>query len=175
MRVILITCGILIIGAGVWCLGNPGASFKSMAFILGIVLSFNGIAQFISYFLGRKSVEGTKSSWVAVESLITLALGMLVLGNQMAAEIAIPLVFGMWVMVSGVLRVIAATQMNYNEKKSKFWATLIIGVVLFGTGIYSFLNPLFAAFSVVVLVGIIFFAQGIAAIELGINMPHDKR
>ena len=176
MRVLTIFSGILMLATGVFCLINPGQTFLVLAFVVGLVMVINGIIHTLAYIIGRGlNNKGDNNGWILVDALITLLLGILVLCNQLVVDMAIPMVFGMWVLVSGILRVEAATHINPDRKKSNFRSTLITGILTVIVGLFGFINPLVAWVSIMVLLGMFLCMQGINIIELGVNMPHEKK
>jgi uncharacterized membrane protein HdeD (DUF308 family) len=176
MRTLTVISGILMLATGVFCFINPGQTFLSMAFIVGLVMVLNGIIHICAYWVGRGfHNKGDNNGWILTDALITLLLGILVLCNQLVADTSIPMVFGMWLLVSGILRIEAATRINYEKKKMNFRAALITGIVTVAAGLFGFINPLIMWMSTTVLLGIFFLVQGINVIELGIDMPHEKK
>ena len=176
MRVLTILSGILMLGTGAFCLINPGQTFLVLAFVVGLVMVINGIIHTLAYVIGRGlHNRGDNNGWILVDALITLMLGVLVLCNQMVVDIAIPMVFGMWVLVSGILRIEAATHIDRKRKKVNFRSTMITGILTVIVGIFGFINPLVSWMTVTVLLGMFLCMQGINVIELGINMPHEKK
>lgn len=175
MRLLTIISGVLLVLAGVFCFANPGETFLSLAFILGFIMVINSIIQGIAYWWGRSGNQNDNNGWILTEAIITFILGLLVLSNQIAADVAIPMVFGMWVMFSGILRVVTATTINRDNKRSNFLWTLVTGLVCAVGGLYGFLNPIIAGLAIAVLLGIMFVLQGISTLELGIHMPHEKK
>ena len=107
--------------------------------------------------------------------MITLVLGILILCNQLVVDAAIPMVFGTWVLVSGILRIEASTHINKNKKMTNFKTTLITGIVTVVVGVFGFINPMMNWLSTAILLGIFLLIQGVNIIELGINMPHEKK
>jgi len=176
MRVLTILSGILMLATGVFCLINPGQTFLVLAFVVGIVMVINGIIHTLAYLVGRGlNNKGDNNGWILVDALITLLLGVLVLCNQLVVDMAIPMVFGMWVLVSGILRVEAASHINRGRKLVNFRSTLITGILTVIVGLFGFINPLVSWLTIGLLLGIFLCMQGINVIELGINMPHEKK
>ena len=176
MRVLTIISGILMLVTGVFCFINTGQTFLTLAFVVGIVMVLNGIIHTLAYLIGRGlHNQGDNNGWILVDALITLVLGILVLCNQLVVDVAIPMVFGMWVLVSGILRVEAASHINRVKKRRNFKSTLITGILTVAIGVFGFIDPLVNWLSVVFLLGMFLCMQGVNVIELGINMPHEKR
>ncbi len=175
MRILTIISGILLVLTGVFCFANPGETFLSLAFILGLMMVINSIIQGIAYWWGRAGNQHDNNGWILTEAVITFILGILVLSNQIAADVAIPMVFGMWAMFSGILRVVTATMIDRHHKKANFIWTLATGLLCALGGLYAFLNPIIAGLAIAVLLGIMFVVQGISTLELGVHMPHEKK
>lgn len=176
MRILTILGGILMILTAAFCFMNPGQTFLVLAFIIGLVMVLNGIIHTLAYLIGRGlHNKGDNNGWILAESLLTLVLGILVLCNQLVVDAAIPMVFGTWVLIAGILRIEASTHINREKKKTNFMTTLITGIFSVIIGIFGFINPMIGWLSVAILLGMFMLAQGINILELGINMPHEKK
>lgn len=176
MRILTILSGILMILTGAFCFMNPGQTFLVLAFIIGLVMVINGIIHTLAYLIGRGlHNKGDNNGWILTEALITLVLGILILCNQLVVDVAIPMVFGIWVVVSGILRIEASTHINKDKKKSNFRITLITGILTVFIGVFGFINPMIGWLSTAILLGMFMLMQGINVLELGINMPHEKK
>lgn len=164
------------IATGAFCLMNPGQTFLSLAFIVGLIMVLNGLIHALAYFIGRGlHNKGDNNGWILTDALITLLLGILILCNQLVADTAIPLVFGMWMFVAGILRIEAATHIDKQRKLSNFRTTMVTGLITVLVGLFGFINPLVQWMTAPVLVGIFLLMQGVNVIELGIHMPHEKK
>ena len=176
MRILTIIGGILMVLTGAFCFSSPGQTFLAFAFVVGLVMVLNGTIHAVAYLSGRGlHNKGDNNGWILTDALITLLLGILVLCNQLVADTAIPMVFGMWVLVTGILRIEAATHINKEKKQKNFRVTIITGVLTTLIGLFGFINPLVAWLSTTFLLGFFMVMQGINIIELGINMPHEKK
>ena len=97
MRMLTIIGGVLMLLTGIFCFINPGQTFLAIAFVIGLVMVLNGLIHICAYMMGRGlNNKGDNNGWILTDALITLLLGILVLCNQLVADTAIPLVFGMW-------------------------------------------------------------------------------
>lgn len=176
MRILTIISGLLMILTSAFCFMNPGQTFLVLAFIIGFVMVLNGVIHTLAYLIGRGfNNKGDNNGWILTEALITLVLGILILCNQLVVDAAIPMVFGIWVVVSGILRLEASTHINKEKKKSNFRVTLLTGLITIIVGIFGFINPMIGWFSIAILLGLFMLIQGINVLELGINMPHEKK
>ena len=161
---------------GAFCLMNPGQTFLSLAFVVGLIMVLNGLIHALAYFIGRGlHNRGDNNGWILTDALLTLLLGILILCNQLVADTAIPLVFGMWMLVAGILRIEASTHIDKERKRSNFRTTMIIGILTVLVGLFGFINPLVQWMTTAVLLGIFLVMQGVNVIELGIHMPHEKK
>lgn len=174
MRLLTIISGVMLVITGLFCFANAGETFLALAFILGLVMILSSIIQIISYWWGRVD-RNDNNTWIFAEAVITLIMGVLIQTSLIAADAAIPMVFGMWVMFSGVLRFVTATLINPSKKTSNFVWTMTIGILGIICGIYAFVNPMIVNLPIAVLLGIIFLMQGVGILELGIHMPHEKK
>ena len=176
MRILTIISGILMVLTSAFCFMNPGQTFLVLAFVIGLVMVLNGVIHTLAYLIGRGlHNRGDNNGWILTEALITLVLGILILCNQLVVDAAIPMVFGIWVVTSGILRIEASTHINKEKKKSNFRTTLITGILTVLVGIFGFINPMMGWLSTAILLGVFMLMQGINVLELGINMPHEKK
>ena len=176
MRIWTIVSGILMVLTGAFCFMNPGQTFLSLAFIVGLVMVINGLIHALAYFIGRGlHNKGDNNGWILTDALITLILGILILCNQLVVDSAIPMVFGIWMLVSGILRIEAGTHINKQKKLLNFRTTMITGTLTVLVGLFGFINPLVEWMTTAVLLGVFLVMQGVNIIELGINMPHEKK
>ena len=173
MKGLTIVSGIIMIAAGAFCFINPGQTFMTMAFVIGTVMALCGIIHVLAYVIGRTPHgKGDNHGWILIDALLTLLLGILVLFNQLTVDMAIPMVFGMWVLVSGLLRLEAASRIDRQRKPGNFKAALITGVITVVMGLLGFINPFVTYVSIIPILGFFMLIQGINSIELGFNMPH---
>lgn len=172
MRVFKIAAGVILILTGVFCFANPGATFLSIAFVLGCAMLLSGISGTFAYIWISRKMEITGS--LMVEGALSIILGLLVLSNQLLADAAIPVFFGMWVMFSGIIRVVEAYTHRKTGRAELIWF-LCLGLIGVAAGLYSFFNTVLFAFSAIMLVGILYIVQGFNVLLVGINLSFHRK
>ena len=172
MRLFKIAAGVILILTGVFCFANPGATFLSIAFILGCAMLLSGISGTFAYIWISRKREITSS--LMIEGVLSIILGLLVLSNQLLADAAIPVFFGMWVMFSGIVRVVEAYVHRKSGRVELIWF-LSLGLISVAAGLYSFYNTVLFAFSPILLVGILYVVQGFNVLLVGINLSFHRK
>jgi uncharacterized membrane protein HdeD (DUF308 family) len=196
MRLLTVISGVLLVATGIFGIANQGVSFLAIAFVIGVVMIFSGTVQASGYIYGRYSnrqeiaLEDTTSTdkqrqyirtqnnshgWIMIDGLVTFVLGLLVLSNQLKAEIAIISVFGMWMLTAGIRRVVTSSYIDRQKKSGNFYWTLGTGILNSAAGIYAFYNANLFQFPLATLLGGFFILQGISTLELGVHMPHRNK
>lgn len=179
MRILTIIAGILLTILGVFSVANAGLSFLSLAFPIGVVLVLVGLVECLVY--KRIMQDEENRQWVLIEGLTTFVLGIVVLTGQLAADIAVPVVFGLWCMISGIRGFVVVAQEHSGgegqgpmEKDIDFyWMVCVSGLNLIA-GLYTFFNSRLLGLSVLMMLGIIFAIQGANTIKIGADIRYSK-
>lgn len=155
--------GILLVFAGIVTMVNPSSSVEAIAFVLGLAMLISGAFNVIIYVTTKHVVFG--AGWVLVDGVLECILAIFLFCNHYLAAMAIPMVFGMWVIFSGISRLIT----SFDLKKlglANWWWLAIIAAVELGFGFISFLNPVVASIAMGIILGLFFIIQGVASICL---------
>ena len=175
MRILAVITGIVLMLTGVWGFAYRGTVFSGIAFVLGCVMVFAGALSILIYFFAPGKKEGV--GWFLAEGAVTLALGGIVLANQLSLDSMVTPFFGMWVLFSGALRLAAALHL-FKEKTNPavVWiVTLFLGVVSMAAGVYAFFNQIMAGIPIIILTGIYFLMQGVNVLTYGVFIPQKKK
>ena len=165
--------GVVLALLGVFSIANAGLTFISMAFPIGVILTIIGITECISY--RSRDEDEEDRHWVLIDGLTTFILGIVVLTGQLAADIAVPVIFGMWSMIAGIRYLVIITHVDIKEEKNlDFYWTVVVAVCNFVTGLYTFFNASLFNLSVLMMLGIIFVIQGINVIKVGFDTTYKK-
>lgn len=180
MRIATIGSGVLLVGTGIWCFANPGATFLSIAFILGTAMFISGFFNILSLLfykerIGQKTRTWTTgllnshNGWQLADGLLSVILSAMLLSGLLITEAMLVVFFGMWVLTAGVLRVIASAAIRMSGLRGWYYGSGF-GILSIAAGIFAFANPILAGFAMVVVIGIIFLLQGANQIVTGIHM-----
>lgn len=176
MRILTIGVGILLTLLGIFCIANAGLAFISMAFPIGIVLIIVGMVECFSY---KKSLENEEEKhWLLIEGMTAFILGIVVLTGQLAADIAVPVVFGMWVMISGIRGLVVLSQIKFDRanqvKDFDYYWDLVTNLLNLIIGLYTFFNNVLYPLSVLAILGLCFIVQGVSVIKVGYDLTYIK-
>jgi uncharacterized membrane protein HdeD (DUF308 family) len=113
---------------------------------------------------------GRHSGWFIAVGVAFIIGGALALLMPLVASIAVALAIGWVFILVGVAQLVHAWQIR--EWGGVVWQ-IIIGVVILAGGIAMVIDPILAAISLTLLVGLVFIMKGAAQIVLGFNLrPH---
>jgi uncharacterized membrane protein HdeD (DUF308 family) len=176
VRILTIGAGVLMTLLGIFSIANSGLSFMSLAFVIGIVLILVGMIECFSY---KKSLENEEEKhWLLIEGMTTFILGVVVLTGQLAADIAVPVVFGMWIMISGIRGFVILTQVKIDRanvvKDIDYYWDVIVSTLNLVLGLYTFFNNLLYPLSVLAILGLCFVVQGATVIKVGYDLTYVK-
>lgn len=163
-RVLWIVAGALLIVAGVVCLMSPGKALSGLALFLGIAMLLSGVADIVVFAVAHKYTAG--SGWFLVDGILTVLLSIFILCNRWFTTVTLPLLFGMWLIFSGVSKFANSFDLQRLGIRGWGWFTAL-GIVLAVAGFLSFLNPLAGAVTITVLIGMFLILQGVASVLRG--------
>jgi len=164
VRIITMLMGMLFSVAGIYLIANSGLTFMSVAFIVGLVFAVAGVIECLSY-SGFRGEDEAKS-WILIDGTCTFMLGVLILMNKLAAEAAVPLVLGLWILFSGIRNFVHAWE-KIDERGDGFYDHLLIGLLNIVLGLYAFFDQDLFDLSTIMLVGIYMVAGGVNIIHVG--------
>lgn len=173
MRILTIVMGLLLTVGGVYSVLTPVSTFASIGWVIGVLLLIAGINIIIDFFTLRKT--GMIGIWDLLGGILTIGLSFLILYGQfarIALDAFIIIAFGVWVLVSGILRIVAG--LNHRKYGDGIWIwAVLMGILSVLLGIYGFFNPIVFAFAIGWMVGFFIIMQGVNLITLGVALGHD--
>jgi len=103
---LLLIAGGIFVGIGILAFINPLSSYVKLTKFSGIGLLLNGGLLLAMVIL--RPVPSRESKWLQVESAFHLFFGLLFVFNPLLAFIALPYFIGSWMLLVGILKILAA-------------------------------------------------------------------
>jgi uncharacterized membrane protein HdeD (DUF308 family) len=116
---------------------------------------------------GRAHQLGAHWGWIVALGILYVVVGMIALGNVVEATVASVYWVGVMMIVAGVGETINAFRM---QSWGKFFLWAILGVLYILGGIFCWQNPLLAAGTLTLLLGVSLVVGGIVRIYLATQM-----
>ncbi|MBQ9961121.1 MAG: DUF308 domain-containing protein [Firmicutes bacterium] len=157
MRSINMFMGILFILSGILMIFNEGITFLSVAFVLGILFMLAGLAEVKSFKSYRGNAENT--TWILVDGITTFILGFMIIMNKLASDASVPLVLGLWVLITGIRNLVRIFD-NNRVKDIYYYGHAIIGAAGLVVGLYTYFNADLFMFTTGIQVGLCLLVQG---------------
>ncbi len=108
-----------------------------------------------------------KSGWIVALGVVYVIAGLVALGSVVMATVATVFLVGVMMLIAGAAEVINAFQI---KTWGKFFLWILLGALYIVAGFVTFENPLLAAATLTLLLGIALLASGIARIALAFSM-----
>ena len=164
MRILTMLTGILFLGAGIYLVANEGVTFLSVAFIVGLMFVIAGVVECLSYSSYRG--DNVERSWILNDGTTTFVLGVLILLNKISADAVVPMILGLWVLITGIRNFVHAWE-HIEERGNAFYDHLIIGLLNLIFGLYVFFDGEIFNLASITMIGLCIIVQGINILHIG--------
>ena len=164
MRILTMLTGILFLGAGIYLVANEGVTFLSVAFIVGLMFVIAGVVECLSYSSYRG--DNVERSWILNDGTTTFVLGVLILLNKISADAVVPMILGLWVLITGIRNFVHAWE-HIEERGNAFYDHLIIGLLNLIFGLYVFFDGEIFNLASITMIGLCMIVQGVNIIHIG--------
>jgi uncharacterized membrane protein HdeD (DUF308 family) len=164
---LFVVFGVLTLAAGVILIVWPGPSLTTIAVIIGIFLLIDGVIDVIASIFGKGEGRGV----VAMLGVLSLIAGVILVKHPFNALAVLVIIVGIWFVVSGVARFVAA----FSDADSR-GTNIAVGILDIVAGIVVLAWPELSLKTLAVLAGIVFVIRGIAFIYGGLQvrkLPQD--
>ena len=161
INIYLIVTAVLLIALGVVCIFNPGASFVSAAWLMGLFILASGISSLIFGLRAQAFLPNAGSTTLL--AIFQIIVGLMLATNILASQIALIAVFAMWVMFEGVS--LAVLSIDYKKGGyDRWWVMLLLGVCSILLGFLAIRKPESTGAFLGILLGLGILANGIVRI-----------
>ena len=157
---LVMVSGVAMLFLGVWFLFHPAISLLTFTSFIGVLLMINGVFLIVNYIVNHTYT----SAWVLIEGIVTTLIAVIILLNSQMTVLTLTAMFGIWVVFSGIVRIIAAFAVKKAKLSSWAWI-LTLGILSTLFGFIMLSNPIIGMIGIVVAMGVFFIVQGINAIS----------
>ncbi len=170
-RILSIVLGVALIVTGIICIVNPDVTSMTLGWFVGICMIVVSIVNIFTWNT-RKNI-GTADGWTLAGSIISLVFGIFIISSeiaQFATNLFIAYSIGIWILVIGILHIVAAVRLRQVKLLSgatignSWWIALIKGIILTVVGILGLMNPGITMIALGTFIGIEIVASGISSI-----------
>ena len=161
LRILWAVLGALMIIAGIICLAVPGITEVTVAIAYGVILLVSGIAYIVIFAVWGPQMFG--AGWLLLDGILTILLSLFLLFNMGFTALALPYIFGMWVMFSGISKFVNSFDLRRFGVRGWGWI-MALGIVMTIVGFAAFLDPVLSALAMTVITGVMFIMSGISDI-----------
>ncbi|MBO3086106.1 HdeD family acid-resistance protein [Cellulomonas fengjieae] len=155
--------GVVLLILGLFMLAQPLASVGVLTWVFGIFAIIDGLVA-IGQWLGNRKEPG--SGWWLASGLMGIALGVVAVVWTEASVAVIFYLIALWVLLLGVLAIIAAVVLYRSRDIGWYWV-LTFGLVSFLFGLLLIMNPQTSVSVIVVLLGLFAFVGGVVLVVSG--------
>jgi uncharacterized membrane protein HdeD (DUF308 family) len=155
---LLLLVGLLSIAAGVIVIAKPSNSLATLAVVSGIFVLLDGISELVGSLSRRTRNRGS----AALLGVLSVIVGIVLIRHPIAGVTAIALLLGLWLVTVGVVRFVAA----FEIQDHRLW-NIAVALVEVIAGVVIVSSPGIGFATLAVLVGIAFILNGLATVALG--------
>ena len=164
LRWTLYITGAILILLGLWSLRYPVEALLSLAFFLGLGFCVSGVNYIVPcLFRGNGEVYPW---WFIIFGILDLMIGAVMLGRIGLTAFMLPLFVAAWLVFAGVARILTSFRLKALGL-SRWWLTLLNGVIIILLSCLMTASPLVAGLSVVMILSGTLIAKGLLLIMEG--------
>ena len=161
INIYLLITALLLIALGVVCILNPGASFASAAWIMGLFILASGVSSLIFGLRAQAFLPNAGSTTLL--AIFQIIVGLMLATNILVSQVALIAVFSMWVLFEGVS--LAVLSIDYKKGGyDRWWLMLLLGVCSIIRGFLALREPEYTGTFLGILLGLGILANGVVRI-----------
>ena len=158
---LFVLVGLITLAAGIILIVWPGPSLVTIAVIIGIFLLVDGVIDVILSIAGKGEGRGL----VAVLGVLSIIAGLIMVKHPFSALAVLVIIIGIWFIVAGVVRFIAA----FSDDQGR-GTNVVVGILDVLAGIIVLAWPDLSLKTLAVLAGIVFVIRGVAFVWGGLQV-----
>lgn len=155
---LVVLFGVAVLGVGVFFVASPHETLSTFTVIAGILLLVDGVFAIIASIFGRGEGRGL----LATIGVLSAIAGLVLIKKPFGTLVVFILIFGVWLVVAGVMRFVAA----FGEPDGRA-GNIAIAILDFIAGIVVLSWPGPSLATLAVIIGIVLIFRGILWIFAG--------
>jgi uncharacterized membrane protein HdeD (DUF308 family) len=170
---LVILFGIAVFGVGVFFVVSPHETLSTFTVIAGILLLVDGVVAIVASIFGRGEGRGL----LAMIGVLGAIAGLVLIKKPFGTLVVFVLIFGVWLIVAGVVRFVSA----FGEPEGRAGSIAIATLdVIAGIVVLSWPAPSLATLAVIIgivlmLRGVLWMVAGWQLRDLGQGVDHELR
>jgi uncharacterized membrane protein HdeD (DUF308 family) len=155
---LLMLFGVVVLAVGVFFVASPHETLTTFTVIVGILLLLDGILAILASIFGRGEGRGM----LALVGALSAIAGLVLIKKPFDTLVVFVLIFGIWLVVAGILRVVAA----FGEREGR-GGNIALGLVDAIAGIVILSWPGLGLSTLAIIIGIVLIFRGLLFIAAG--------
>ena len=169
VQICWIIAAVLLIAGGIVMLNVPENRLVELSWIPGLAMLISGCINVLIYQQNKLHIHG--ADWLLAEGMSTALLSFFPLFNQMIYPVMIPFFFGVWELISGLLKAIDTKGM-FNER-IKGWQTFaVIAALELLSGVAAMIKPVDDLLGMNLVIAVIMFVQSAGFLLKAVYCKH---
>ncbi len=157
---VVLAQGVLLILLSVFIFNNPTAVLAGISLWFGIIILAAGLLGIINLLINKKERESMSLVW----SILTFIFGLVLLTHLVAAMATLSILFGLWILVSGILLIKYGWPLKAENQSG--WIMVVIGVLSVLAAVLVIFNIAAGAVVISTLLGLQVLFTGISLVLL---------
>ena len=155
---LVVLFGVAVFGVGVFFVASPHETLSTFTVIAGILLVLDGVLAVLASIFGRGEGRGL----LAMIGVLSAIAGLVLIKKPFETLVVFVLIFGVWLIVAGAVRLIAA----FGEPEGR-GGNIAIAILDFIAGIVVLSWPAPSLATLAVIIGIVLIFRGILWMAAG--------
>lgn len=162
---VLLIWGVLAVIFGILAAVSPMVTVVALAVVISLFALVEGLVALFALFLSEPPMS---RGWLLFYALVSIVFGVLGLLYPLVLAGALLLVFAVWLLVAGILRILFAIQVRKEIKGE--WLIALSGVLAIVLGVLLLVAPLAGLIVMAIWIGAIAFVYGILQIWAALRL-----
>ena len=175
-RILAIILGAFMIVGGVYCLILPEATYLSLAWVIGVIMVADGIADIATWI--RIKQFGLSNGWLLAGAILSIACGIFIVlsaAAQLVVDLFIAYMVAIWLIITGVIRMVFAWRVRKARQEfglvtlgRNWWIPFVLGILLVVLGVLGCVNPTIVMVGIGILLGVSIIMTGMSVLALAL-------